>query len=63
MKLLVHIFLVMNNQKTLVIFAFVAALGLVAIETVDILTTPPEAEGCTLSSPGFSASLGRCFRL
>lgn len=39
MKLLVHIFLAMNNQKTLVIFAFVAALGLVAIETVDILTT------------------------
>ena len=34
----------MNNQKTLVIFALVAVLGLVAMETVDLILTMQAAE-------------------
>ena len=57
----------MNNQRTLVIFALVVALGLVAIETVDLILTMQKAEaGCEkgfpASSPALNASKGRCFR-
>jgi hypothetical protein len=52
----------MNTQKTWIIFALVAALGIVTIEAVD-LTQEAVAAGCLLTSPAFEASEGRCFRL
>jgi hypothetical protein len=56
----------MNTQKTLVIFALVAVLGLVAIETVDFILTMQAAEaGCERGAAGslaFNKSQGRCFR-
>jgi hypothetical protein len=60
----------MNNQKTLVIFALVAVLGLVVVETVDLILTmqAAEAKGCiNPNAPGggsiaFNASKGRCAR-
>jgi hypothetical protein len=55
----------MGTQKTLVIFALIVALGLVAIETVDLmLTMQVEAAGCETGlgvSVAFDASKGRCF--
>jgi hypothetical protein len=60
----------MNTQKTLVIFALVAVLGLVAIETVDLILTmqAAEARGCAPNphAPAgggiaVNASQGRCF--
>ena len=47
----------------LVIFALVAVLGLVAIETVDLILTmqAAEARGCGLGGFGFNKSQGRCF--
>ena len=47
----------------LVIFALVAALGLVTVVAVDVLLTMQEAEarGCQ-TSQAFNASKGRCFR-
>jgi hypothetical protein len=49
-----------QQQKTLLIFALVMALGLVAIETVDlILTMQAEAAGCF--GPGFNISKGGCY--
>ena len=52
----------MNTQKTLVIFALVAVLGLVAIETVDLILTmqAAEARGCVPGGTGANASQGRC---
>lgn len=43
----------MNTQITVVIFAILAAFGLVAIVTVDTVLTAQEAEakGCPVSSP------------
>jgi hypothetical protein len=56
----------MNTQKSLVIFALVAALGLVTIEAVDLVLTMQEADarGCTsgaAASIAINASKGRCF--
>jgi hypothetical protein len=34
----------MNNQKTLVLFALIAVLGLVTVVAVDIILTTQEAE-------------------
>jgi hypothetical protein len=52
----------MNAQKTLVIFALVAVLGLVTVEAVDlILTMQAEAAGCK-NSIAVNASKGKCFR-
>jgi hypothetical protein len=48
-----------------VIFALIAALGLVTVVAVDIMLTAQEAEGsrgCPLTSPGANASKGRCVR-
>jgi hypothetical protein len=54
----------MDAQKTLVIFALVAALGLVTVVAVDVILTMQEAEarGCPATRPGFNASQGRCFK-
>jgi hypothetical protein len=55
----------MNTQNTLVIFALIAALGLVTVVAVDIILTAQEAEaqnrGCKTSTAA-NASQGRCFR-
>jgi hypothetical protein len=51
----------MNTQTTLVIFALIAALGLVTVVAVDFLLTMQEAEakGCRTSQV-VNASKGRC---
>jgi len=54
----------MDTQTTLVVFALVAALGLVTVVAVDIILSMQEAEaggGCQ-TSQAFNASQGRCFR-
>jgi hypothetical protein len=52
----------MNVEATVVLFALIAALGLVTVVAVDIMLTTQEAEarGCPISSPGANASKGRC---
>jgi hypothetical protein len=52
----------MVTNSMLVIFALIAALGLVTVVAVDIILTAQEAEarGCNRSVP-FNASKGRCF--
>jgi hypothetical protein len=50
----------MNNQKALVIVALIAVLGFVAIETVDLILTMAEAQGCFPGTPAINASKGRC---
>jgi hypothetical protein len=59
----------MNRETQLAIFAIVAALGLVAVVTVEVASMAQEAEarGCDSSFPnsgvggvGFNASQGRC---
>ena len=56
----------MNTQTTVVIFALLAAFGLLAIVTVDIFLTMQEAEavggqGCRPGFTGFNASQEKCF--
>jgi hypothetical protein len=53
----------MNIESTIVLFALVAALGLVTVVAVDIILTAQEAEakGCRTST-AFNASKGRCLR-
>ena len=53
----------MDAQKTLVIFALVAALGLVTVVAVDVMLTMQEAEaaGCR-TSRAVNASKGRCIK-
>ena len=53
----------MMETQTLVIFALVAALGLVTVVAVDVMLTMQEAEarGCQ-HSQAVNASKGRCFR-
>jgi hypothetical protein len=53
----------METNSTLVIFAIIAALGLMTVVAVDIvlLTQDAEAKGCT-SSLAVNASKGRCFK-
>jgi hypothetical protein len=57
----------MNTQNTLVVFALIAALGLVTLVAVDLILTMQEADaakpptqGCRTST-AFNASQGRCF--
>jgi hypothetical protein len=54
---------IMETQKTLVIFALVAALGLVTVVAVDVMLTMQEvdAAGCR-TSQAVNASKGRCIR-
>jgi hypothetical protein len=54
----------MNIQSTMVLFAIVAAIGLVTVVAVDIILTAQEAEakGCPATSPAANASKTRCFR-
>lgn len=51
----------METNSTLVIFAIIAALGLVTVVAVDIMLTTQEAEakGCR-NSVAANASKGRC---
>jgi hypothetical protein len=53
----------MNIESTMVLFALVAALGLVTVVAVDIMliTQEAEAKGCPLTSPAANASRLRCF--
>jgi hypothetical protein len=53
---------IVNIESTIVLFAVVAALGLVTVVAVDIILTAQEAEakGCPLTSPGANASKLRC---
>ena len=54
----------MNIELTMVLFALVAALGLVTVVAVDIILTAQEAEakGCSAGGSGFNASQGKCFK-
>ena len=59
---LVNIVGIMNTQKTLVIFALVAALGVLSVEVVDlVMFLEAEARGCN-RSVAVNASQGRCLR-
>jgi hypothetical protein len=53
----------METNSTLVIFAIIAALGLVTVVAVDIMVTAQEAEakGCR-TSQAVNASKGRCLQ-
>ena len=54
----------MNTPQTLVIFALVAALGLVGIIAVNIILTTQEAEAGEKGNAGshaFNQSKGKCF--
>jgi hypothetical protein len=55
----------MNAQtnRTLTIFALVAALGVLSVEVVDLmLFLEAEAKGCSAASVAANASKGKCFR-
>ena len=54
----------MKTNSTLLIFAGIAALGLVTVVAVDIMLTAQEAEarGCSPNSIAANASLGRCIQ-
>jgi hypothetical protein len=55
----------MNTQQTLVIFALIAAMGLLTVVAGEIMLTALEAEaqgtGCKTGT-AFNASKGRCFK-
>jgi hypothetical protein len=53
----------MNIQNTSVVFALIAALGLVTLVAVDLILTMQEADaqGCR-NSVAVNASKGRCLR-
>jgi hypothetical protein len=53
---------IVSIESNIVLFAVVAALGLVTAVAVDIVLTAQEAEakGCRTST-AFNASKGRCF--
>jgi hypothetical protein len=52
----------MNTETIITIFAIVAALGLVAVVIVEVISSAQEAEarGCR-TSIAINASQGRCF--
>ena len=54
----------METQTAIVLFALVAAFGLVTVVVVDIILTAQEAEarGCSGTNPAANASRGRCFK-
>jgi hypothetical protein len=52
-----------QTQRTLTVFALIAALGVLSVEVVDLmLFLEAEARGCSGTTPAFNASQGRCFR-
>ena len=53
----------MISEKTLAIFAIVAALGLVGVIAVETFLVQQEvdAKGCPPGFTGYNASQGRCF--
>jgi hypothetical protein len=55
----------METHTAIVLFALVAALGLVGVIVVDIMLTAEEAEakGCSGGGTGFNASKGKCLKL
>ena len=54
----------MENNSTLVIFALIAALGVVTLVAVDIVLTAQDAEArrCPGTSPAANTSKTRCSR-
>jgi hypothetical protein len=54
----------MNTETLLTIFVIIAALGLVAVVAVEVLSIAEEAnaKGCPGTSPAANASKTRCFR-
>ena len=54
----------MSIQTTVVIFAILAAFGLITVVAVDIMldTQEAEAKGCQPFGIGYNASEGRCFK-
>ena len=53
----------METQTVIVLFALVAAVGLVTVVVVDIILTAQEAEAaCRAGGTGFNASRGKCFK-
>jgi hypothetical protein len=51
----------METQTAIVLFALVAAFGLVTVVAVDIMLTAQETEAkCRVLSTGYNASRGRC---
>ena len=52
------------NSSIIIVFAVVAALGLVSVVAVDIMlpTQEAEAKGCRTTSVAANASLGRCIK-
>jgi Flp pilus assembly protein CpaB len=51
----------METQTAIVLFALVAAFGLVTVIAVDIMLTAQEAEAkCRVGGTGYNASRGRC---
>jgi hypothetical protein len=53
----------METNTTLIIFAVIAALGLVTVVAIDVILTAQEAEAaCRAGGTGFNASQGRCFK-
>jgi hypothetical protein len=52
----------MDTQTTMVIFAILAAFGLITIVAVDIVldTQEAEAKGCSPGGTGYNASQGKC---
>jgi hypothetical protein len=55
-------------QRTIVIFALVAALGVLSVQAVDLVlflqaeAAPGCEKGLPNSAPGVNASKGRCFK-
>ena len=56
----------MNSQQTLVIFALIAALGVLSVQVVDpVKLLEAEAAGCTSGAAArtaFNAGKGKCFK-
>jgi hypothetical protein len=52
----------MQFTSMMMIFALVAAGGLIGMLAIDLITTfEAEAKGCQPNSLGFNAAQGRCF--
>jgi hypothetical protein len=59
----ISIFTSMETNTTIVLFALIAALGLITVVAVDVILTAQEAEakGCRTST-AVNASKGRCIQ-
>jgi hypothetical protein len=52
---------IVSIESNIVLFAVVAALGLVTVVAVDIILTAQEAEAkCRIGGTGYNASKGKC---